>query len=96
VQQPFEWYGISTDVKVYENPPFTVFPNPFQGDLTLESSVSRSFDYLVVTTTGKVVARGTSNSIIKRISLPPLSDNIYFLEIHWANNKPVKLKLTKI
>lgn len=96
VQQPFEWYRISTDVKGYENPPFTVFPNPFQGDLTLESSVSRSFDYRVVTTTGKVVAKGSSNSKIKRISLPPLSDNIYFLEILWANNKSVKLKLTKI
>lgn len=96
VQQPYEWFRVSTDVKGYENPPFTVFPNPFQGDLTLESAVSRSFDYRVITTTGKVVAKGSSNSKIKRISLPPLSDNIYFLEILWANNKSVKLKLTKI
>ena len=96
VQQPYEWFRVSTDVKGYENPPFTVFPNPFQGDLTIESAVSRSFEYRVVSTTGKVVAKGSSNSKIKRISLPPLSDNIYFLEILWANNKSVKLKLTKI
>ncbi len=96
VQQPYEWYRVNTEVKGYENPPFTVFPNPFQGELTLESEVSSSFHYQVLSTTGKVVAKGSSNSKIKRISLPPLSDNLYFLEVLWDNNKSVKLKLTKL
>ena len=65
---------------VASNEPILVYPNPTEGDITIDLNVQNQSDYVVTSMTGEQVLSGTLQPNHK-IDLTDLSPSIYFISI---------------
>ncbi len=78
--------GQTTNIGNYPEPPVSAFPNPFMGELNINSF--QNVDAFIVDSSGRVLASQRLQPGLTRVSTAGLKPGIYFLK---AGNTAVKL-----
>ena len=71
---------------------YTVYPNPFDNQITIEIDFISVIEFKIYTILGKLVMTGQLNSDVNTINLSLLPSNIYILK---TENESIKLVKTK-
>ena len=74
------------------NENYKVYPNPANGQVTIEIKMDKEKEFGIFSTTGELVLRGRLKSNINTIDISSLPANVYFLNI---DNQSIKLIKTK-
>jgi PKD repeat protein len=69
----------------------SIYPNPFQNQFTIETSLVESeIDYQIISVTGKVLSQGQFNTNMKQLEIVNCPPGIYFLKLMHKGKAIVK------